>query len=103
MKRLLTAAMAAALLASLTACGSNASAANADYIYGQIDPVSGNDIVLLLADYNENADSGNADAAEESDSGKRSGDSKREKPEGFDKSKFSGEMPEGFDPKEWMK
>ena len=98
MKRILTAAMATVLLASLTACGSTANAANTNYIYGQIDSVSGNDIVLLLADYNESADSGDADSADASDSGKRSGDSKREKPEGFDKSKFSGEMPEDFDP-----
>lgn len=98
MKRILTLAAAATLLASLTACGSSASAVNTDYVYGQIDSVSGNDIVLLLADYNENAESGDADAAEETDSGKRSGDSRRKMPEGFDKSKFSGEMPEGFDP-----
>ena len=98
MKRLLICAMAAGLLASLSACGSTVNAADSDFVYGQIDSVSGNDIVLLLADYNENADSGDADAAEETDSGKRSGESKREKPEGFDKSKFSGEMPEGFDP-----
>ena len=96
MKRLLICAMAAGLLASLTACGSTVNAADSDFVYGQIDSVSGNDIVLLLADYNENADSGDADAAEETDSGKRPGESKREKPEGFDKSKFSGEMPEGF-------
>ena len=98
MKRLLICAMAAGLLASLSACGSTVNAADSDFVYGQTDSVSGNDIVLLLADYNENADSGDADAAEETDSGKRSGESKREKPEGFDKSKFSGEMPEGFDP-----
>ena len=94
MKRLLIFAMAAGMLASLTACGSTATAANADYIYGQIDSVSGNDIVLLLADYNENAESSDTDSAKKTDSD----DSKREKPEGFDKSKFSGEIPEGFDP-----
>ena len=94
MKRILTLAMAAALLASLTGCGTSAAASDTDYIYGQIDTISGNDIVLLLADYNENADSGDTDSAEKTDSG----DSKREKPEGFDKSKFSGEMLEGFDP-----
>ena len=94
MKRLLIFAMAAGMLASLTACGSTATLANSDYIYGQIDSVSGNDIVLLLADYNENAESGDTDSAKKTDSD----DSKREKPEGFDKSKFSGEMPEGFDP-----
>ena len=97
MKRLLIVAMAAGLLASLTACGSTATAANTDFIYGQIDTVSGNDIVLLLADYNENADSGDTDAAKNGDSDE-SGDSKRERPEGFDKSKFSGDMPEDFDP-----
>jgi hypothetical protein len=93
MKRLLTAAMAAALLASLTACGSAANAANSNVIYGQIDSVSGNDLVLLLAEYNENADSGDADAAADSDSEKRSGETKRERPENFDPS----DMPEGFD------
>ena len=98
MKRLLIVAMAVGLLASLTACGSTATAANTDFISGQIDTVSGNDIVLLLADYNENADSGDTDAAKDGDSENRTGDSKRERPEGFDKSKFSGEMPEDFDP-----
>ena len=107
MKKLLVFAAAAALLASLTACGNTANAADGDYIYGQIDSVSGNDVVLMLADYNENADSGDADPAEDSGSEKSAGDSKRERPEGFDpsnmpegfdKSNFSGEKPEGFDP-----
>ena len=61
MKKLVLLALSGVLLASCTGCGSSAQAANADYIYGQIDSVSGNDIVLLLADYHEDADSGSAD------------------------------------------
>ena len=98
MKRILTLAAAAALLASLTACGSSASAVNTDYVYGQIDSVSGNDIVLLLADYNENAESGESDSEKDTDSAKSTADSKSEKKEGSGRSGFSGEKPEGFDP-----
>ncbi|MCR5306352.1 MAG: hypothetical protein K6E36_07650 [Oscillospiraceae bacterium] len=92
MKKLILLALSGVLLASLSGCGS-AKAADADYIYGQIDSVSGNDIVLLLADYHENAESGDAGkekTAEDSGSEK----TKRQRPE-------NGEMPEGFDPSQF--
>ncbi|MCR5121396.1 MAG: hypothetical protein K6B74_03140 [Ruminococcus sp.] len=114
MKNIIAAAVAAAVLASLSACGQTAeaaSAANTEYLYGKIDSVSGNDIVLLLADYKEestdgseteeSADKSEENAGEGSDA-KKSRDFSRpdkgEMPEGFDPSKFEGEMPEGFDP-----
>jgi hypothetical protein len=43
----------------------NSNAAGIEYIYGKTDSVSGNDIMLLLADYNENAESsGDTDKSE---------------------------------------
>lgn len=105
MKKLVLLALSGVLLASCTGCGSSAQAADADYIYGQIDSVSGNDIVLLLADYHEDADSGSDDAGKEKtsdDSGsERKKPDKSNMPEGFDPenfdpSQFSGEKPEGF-------
>ena len=102
MKKIVLLALSGVLLASVTACGSGAQAADADYIYGQIDSVSGNDIVLLLADYHEDAgtdqeaDSKSAKKSEKS--GKKSEESgseqKRQRPE-------NGEMPEGFDPSQF--
>ena len=122
MRKLVAAALLTAMLASLASCGKNAKAADIEYIYGKIDSVSGNDVVLLLADYNENAEPSDAedkadrkssdDESDDSGSEKKrfsrseSGDGSRsfkmpengEMPEGFDPEKFSGEMPEGFDP-----
>ena len=120
MKKLVLLALSGMLLASVTGCGSSAQAADADYIYGQIDSVSGNDIVLLLADYHEDADSGSDDTGKESEESgsERKRPDKGDMPEGFDPSKFSrsgksdgesdesgserkrpdkGDMPEGFD------
>jgi hypothetical protein len=120
MKKLVAAALFAAMVASLASCGKSAKAVDTDYIYGKIDSVSGNDVVLLLADYNEEAESADAkdksdkkssdDDTEDSKSERkkpsRSGDGEGsrsfkmpedgEMPEGFDPEKFSGEMPEGF-------
>ena len=103
MKKIALLALSGVLLASCTGCGNSANAANTEYIYGQIDSVSGNDIVLLLADYHENADSGSADAGQEKpsdDSGsektKRQRPENGEMPEGFDPSQFGGQMPGGF-------
>ncbi|MBP5582298.1 MAG: hypothetical protein J6X85_11045 [Ruminococcus sp.] len=120
MKKLVADALFAAMVASLASCGKSAKAVDTDYIYGKIDSVSGNDVVLLLADYNEEAESADAkdksdkkssdDDTEDSKSERkkpsRSGDGEGsrsfnmpedgEMPEGFDPEKFSGEMPEGF-------
>lgn len=98
MKKLALLALSGILLASMTGCGSNAQAAEAEYIYGQIDSVSGNDIVLLLADYNENAASSQeeADKQSEESGSERKKPEKGEMPDDFDPSQFSGEKPEGF-------
>ena len=113
MKKFIAAAVIAAMLASLSACGQTEEPENAEYIYGKIDSVSGNDIVLLLADYNEESDSEKADGGEETDekssenAEESSGSKKKsrsfskpengEMPEGFDPSKFGGERPERSD------
>ena len=120
MKKLIAAALLTAMLASLASCGKNAKAADTEYIYGKIDSVSGNDIVLLLADYNEDAEStDSADKVEKKSSDDETNDSKSERkrpsrsdddegsrsfkmpengemPEGFDPEQFSGKMPGGF-------
>lgn len=120
MKKLVAAALFTAMLASLASCGKSAKAVDTEYIYGKIDSVSGNDIVLLLADYNEDAESSDTkDKSDKKISDDDTEDSKSERkkpsrsddgegsrsfkmpedgemPEGFDPEKFSGEMPEGF-------
>lgn len=120
MKKLVAAALFTAMLASLASCGKNAKAVDTDYIYGKIDSVSGNDIVLLLADYNEDAESTDAkdktdkNSSDEADASKserkksdRSGDGEGsrsfkmpedgEMPEGFDPEKFGGKLPSRLD------
>lgn len=83
----------AAALACTTACGKTANAAEVEYIYGQIESVSGNEVTLLLMDYDEEKDNGNT-TSEESGS-KRS--KPENMPEGFDPEQFkNGSMPEGF-------
>ena len=109
MKRFIAAAVIAAMLASFSGCAQTAEPENAEYIYGKIDSVSGNDIVLLLADYNEESGSEAADSTAESGETDDSSESKRskgsggkgfskpengERPEGFDPSNFGGERPE---------
>ena len=106
MKKLIAAALFTAMLASLASCGKSAKAVDADYIYGKIDSVSGNDVVLFLADYNEDAESTDAkDKADkkDSDDDTETFKSERKKPsrsgdgEGSRSFKMpeSGEMPEG--------
>ncbi|MBR3267750.1 MAG: hypothetical protein IKI58_03330 [Oscillospiraceae bacterium] len=94
MKKLAILAAAVLLLAPAAGCGKSASASGSEYIYGQIDSVSGNDIVLLLADYNENADSG-SDSAEKEKKSEDSG-SERKRPD-------KGNLPEDFDSSEFSK
>ena len=125
MKKLVAAALFAAMVASLASCGKSAKAVDTDYIYGKIDSVSGNDVVLLLADYNEDAETTDAkdksdkkSSDDEADTSKserkkpsRSGDGEvsrsfkmpedGELPDDFDPEKFSGEMPDGFDPEKF--
>ena len=113
MKKQFTAlAVAAAMLAASTACGKSSGAAGKDYIYGKIDSISGNDVVLLLAEEkSENSSDDTEEVTQSSEiraSGSRSGRSRSNKaegfsrpengemPSGFDSEKFSGGMPEGF-------
>ena len=109
MKKLIALALLGAMLISATACGKSAEAAEDNCIYGQIESISGNDIVIRVAEYNEEEAQDDAQAEDASAEGKDSGkrpDFKGEKPEGFsrlDKGERperpeNGEMPEGFDP-----
>ena len=110
MKKIVVAALTAIMLASLSGCGKTAEKeADGEYIYGQVESVSGNDVVLLLADYNENAEEEKSDSESDNDkkeksdgeegesSKKRSRPSFGDMPEGFDTGNFDGKMPEGFD------
>ena len=100
MRKIVLLALTAVVLASMTACGEAASAADTEYIYGQIESISGNDIVLSLAEYHETETGTTAVSSDEKTSETRSRSSRpasNEKPEGFDSSGFSGKMPEGFD------
>jgi hypothetical protein len=106
MKKLITTAIITAMIASLASCGKSEAVSDTEYIYGRIDSISGNDVVLLMAEYNdEDTDSEEQDTTAASGSSKRSGkpsggssdsSGKRNMPEGFDPSQFSGSMPEGF-------
>ncbi len=117
MKKMIAAALMAAMVASLASCGKSAKAEDTEFIYGKIDSISGNDVVLLLADYNEDAEeSGDRDSSGSETSGDevsreksgRLGGGEKSKnftrpengemPDGFDPGNFSGSMPEGFDP-----
>jgi len=97
MRKIVLLALTAAVLASMTACGETASAANTEYIYGQIESISGNDIVLLLAEYHEAETGTAAVSSDEKTTETRSRSSRpanTEKPDGFDPSSFSGKMPD---------
>lgn len=101
-KQLIAAALITAMFASLASCGKSSKAADTNYIYGKIDSISGNDVVLLLAE--ENTDNTGAEndeeetgTSEKKSSVKHSGRNKGEKPEGFTKPE-NGERPSGFDP-----
>ena len=112
MKKIIAAVLMTAMLASLAACGKSSESSETEYIYGKIESISGNDVVLLLAEErsDKSDDEGEAEteAAEKNYSGKRSSRSKGERSEGFtrpengempsdfDSEKFSGKMPEGF-------
>ncbi|MBP0972615.1 MAG: hypothetical protein J5851_01770 [Oscillospiraceae bacterium] len=100
MKKLIALALLGAMLISATACGKSAEAAEDNCIYGQIESISGNDIVIRVAEYSEEEAQDDAQAEDASAEGKDSGkrpDFKGEKPEGFSRPD-NGEMPEGFDP-----
>lgn len=96
-KGFIAVALMTAMLAALTSCGKSSEAAEAEYIYGKINSISGNDVVLLLAEEkSEKSNDNNEDKTDASE--KRSGKSKGERPEGGSRPE-NGEMPSGFDPK----
>ena len=97
-KQLIAAALITAMFASLASCGKSSKAADTNYIYGKIDSISGNDVVLLLAE--ENTDNTGAEndeeetgTSEKKSSVKHSGRNKGEKLEGFSRPE-NGEKPE---------
>ena len=88
------------LSAALCACdNSEKTAADINYLYGQISEISGNDLTLLVAEYDESdekteeKDKESSDNSEDSKSQNRG--NKGNRPQGgFDREN----MPEGFDP-----
>ena len=95
-------AMLTALLLSAALCAcdnSEKTAADINYLYGQISEISGNDLTLLVAEYDESdekteeKDKESSDNSEDSKSQNRG--NKGNRPQGgFDREN----MPEGFDP-----
>ncbi len=97
MKKVLSAVLAFAMMVSMVSCSDSSKADDGDYIYGQIESISGNDVVVNIAQPNEKSDdSGSDDASSSSDS---SG-SRRSKGN-FNPKDFSGSMPDGFDPQQF--
>lgn len=98
MKKIIAAALALVMITSLASCGSKSdSDDDENCIYGQIESVSGNDVVLQIAEYNEKADVSSGD---DSDSGSDSSGSRRPKGD-FKPEDFDGSMPDGFDPEKF--
>ncbi len=108
MKKLTALALVAAMLISATACGKSADSTETEYLYGQIESISGNDVTLRVAEYHETEETSEdaqneADSAAETRSGKRpdfNGErpEKGDLPDDFDPEQFkNGEKPEGFD------
>lgn len=104
-KRIYAAVLAGVMVFSLASCA-NKDDADDNSIYGRITSIEGNDVVIAVAKYSEEAASdaeGDDDSKGEDDStgsgqsGKRSRPQNGNMPEGFDPSQFSGKMPEGFD------
>lgn len=111
MKKIISAVLVLAMAVSMAACGDSSKAdESGDYIYGEVQSISGNDVVIKVAKENEGKD--NSDDASESDD-TSSSDKKRSRgdfnpgdfsgtmPEGFDPKNFDGSMPEGFDPEQF--
>lgn len=93
-KQLIAAALITAMFSSLASCGKSSKAADdTNYIYGQIESISGNDVVLNLADEKEDKSSGEESETETGSSDKKSkhsGRNKGEKPErGGNNSKYT--------------
>ena len=111
MKKIISAVLVLAMAVLMAACGDSSKAdESGDYIYGEVQSISGNDVVIKVAKENEGKD--NSDDASESDD-TSSSDKKRSRgdfnpgdfsgsmPDGFDPKNFDGSMPEGFDPEQF--
>lgn len=99
MKKIISAVLVLAMAVSMAACGDSSKAdESGDYIYGEVQSISGNDVVIKVAKENEGKD--DSDDASESDDTGSSSDSKRSKGD-FKPGNFDGSMPEGFDPEQF--
>ena len=99
MKKIISAVLIIAMAASMAACGDSSKAdESGDYVYGEVQSISGNDVVIHVAKYNGDKD--DSDDASESDDTGSSSDSKRSRGD-FKPGNFDGSMPEGFDPEQF--
>ena len=99
MKKIIAAALAFVMIVAQTSCGKNSdSDSDGDHIYGQIESISGNDVVIRIAEYNEKSD--DSDSGDDTASDSDSSGSKRSRGN-FDPKDFSGSMPDGFDPEQF--
>ena len=96
MKKLIAAALAVVMIVAQTSCSKKSDKDDNEYIYGQIESVSGNDVTLEIVNYNEKSDDSESDDTSDSDS---SG-SKRQRGN-FKPGDFDGSMPDGFDPEKF--
>ena len=96
MKKLIAAALAVVMIVAQTSCSKKSDKDNNEYIYGQIESVSGNDVTLEIVNYNEKSDDSENDDTSDSDS---SG-SKRQRGD-FKPGDFDGSLPDGFDPEKF--
>lgn len=110
MKKIISAVLILAMAASMAACGDSSKAEEGkNIIYGQIESISGNDVVIELATQNEKSDKSSDDASssdESSGSKRKRGNFNPEDfsgsmPDGFDPKNFDGSLPDGFDPQQF--
>ena len=96
MKKLIAAALAVVMIVAQTSCSKKSDKDDNEYIYGQIESVSGNDVTLEIVNYNEKSDDSESDDTSDSDS---SGSKKQRG--NFKPGDFDGSMPDGFDPEKF--
>ena len=99
MKKIISAVLIIAMAASMAACGDSSKAdESGDYVYGEVQSISGNDVVIHVAKYNGDKD--DSDDASESDDTGSSSDRKRSRGD-LKPGSFDGSIPEGFDPEQF--
>ena len=96
MKKLIAAALAVVMIVAQTSCSKKSDKDDNEYIYGQIESVSGNDVTLEIVNYNEKSDDSESDDTSDSDSSGSKRQRGNFKPEDFD-----GSLPDGFDPEKF--